>query len=561
VVAAEAWRPGQGVLVVHFKLLNFAVLTALTVTSGAWFSAPANASEPSMLRAQILVSGNSVAAYKPVVVTLKLHNPSHAPQYVLSWLTPESDVAENLFSVTKNGVDLPYNGAVYKRAPATAADYITIAAGATRSWKVDLAKSFDFRTTGEYAVVYQVASQTLSSPEGRGSHQLRSSAARLSVEGRPSPKTTATPATVSGSTSFNKCSSAQQSALLTARTNASNYTSAALGNVTQYSTSLRYGRWFGQDDGSREATVKTHFTRINTAMSSATVKFDCSSKKKVYAFVNPSRPYIINLAALFWNAPAIGTDSKAGTLVHEMSHFTVVAGTGDYAYGQTAAEQLAGSNPNQAVANADNHEYFAENNPALGNPSLSLSQGPATSNGFGYNVSVSGFNARNQVTITCRDTNRPSGFATSSWYLDTTGSVYLPSLCGSGTGDHWVTSSTGLESNHVYWSTAPPPPTQSVTLSWGARAPSSYCGGDTSCTYLTISWSGFSTGNHTITPYFDGQGDWCAGASCSSSLVRSGSSGSLTGYWTVGYCAQSHTVSATVDGVWSNALNTTSHGC
>src|SRR4051812_37575710 len=79
VVAAEAWRPGQGVLVVHSKLLNFAVLTALTVTSGAWFRAPADASEPSVLRAQILVNGNSVAAYKPVVVTLKLHNPSHAP--------------------------------------------------------------------------------------------------------------------------------------------------------------------------------------------------------------------------------------------------------------------------------------------------------------------------------------------------------------------------------------------------------------------------------------------------------------------------------------------------
>jgi peptidyl-Lys metalloendopeptidase len=47
-----------------------------------------------------------------------------------------------------------------------------------------------------------------------------------------------------------------------------------------------------------------------------------------------------------------------------MSHFTVVAGTSDYAYGQTAAKRLATSNPKKAINNADSHEYFAENTPA-----------------------------------------------------------------------------------------------------------------------------------------------------------------------------------------------------
>jgi peptidyl-Lys metalloendopeptidase len=60
-----------------------------------------------------------------------------------------------------------------------------------------------------------------------------------------------------------------------------------------------------------------------------------------------------------------GTDSKAGTLVHEMSHFNVVAGTDDHAYGQSAAKSLALSNPDLALNNADSHEYFAENTPAL----------------------------------------------------------------------------------------------------------------------------------------------------------------------------------------------------
>jgi peptidyl-Lys metalloendopeptidase len=43
-----------------------------------------------------------------------------------------------------------------------------------------------------------------------------------------------------------------------------------------------------------------------------------------------------------------------------MSHFNVTAGTNDYAYGQTAAKKLAQKTPRKAIANADNHEYYAE---------------------------------------------------------------------------------------------------------------------------------------------------------------------------------------------------------
>ena len=78
------------------------------------------------------------------------------------------------------------------------------------------------------------------------------------------------------------------------------------------------------------------------------------------ARIRPDCPYRVHLCNAFWNAPSLGIDSKAGTLVHETSHFTVVAGTQDYAYGTTAAKNLAISNPDRAVMNADNHEYFAE---------------------------------------------------------------------------------------------------------------------------------------------------------------------------------------------------------
>jgi peptidyl-Lys metalloendopeptidase len=85
----------------------------------------------------------------------------------------------------------------------------------------------------------------------------------------------------------------------------------------------------------------------------------------VYAYVYPNMPYVIYLCGVFWSSPVTGTDSRAGTLIHEMSHFDVVAGTDDLAYGQNACKSLASSNPGNAIRNADSHEYFAENTPRL----------------------------------------------------------------------------------------------------------------------------------------------------------------------------------------------------
>jgi peptidyl-Lys metalloendopeptidase len=81
--------------------------------------------------------------------------------------------------------------------------------------------------------------------------------------------------------------------------------------------------------------------------------------------VYPTQPYKIYVCKAFWSAPLTGTDSKGGTLLHEMSHFDVVAGTDDNVYGQAGAANLAITNPDAAVQNADSHEYFGENTPAL----------------------------------------------------------------------------------------------------------------------------------------------------------------------------------------------------
>ncbi len=123
--------------------------------------------------------------------------------------------------------------------------------------------------------------------------------------------------------------------------------------------------WFGLFEPSRYSTVTTHFTAISDAWDNAGVTFDCKCKQNYYAYVYPDKPYYIYLCKVFWLAPLTGTDSQGGTLIHEMSHFYVVASTEDYVYGQTGARSLAITDPELAINNADNHEYFAENNPFL----------------------------------------------------------------------------------------------------------------------------------------------------------------------------------------------------
>jgi len=105
----------------------------------------------------------------------------------------------------------------------------------------------------------------------------------------------------------------------------------------QRSTAPRYLRWFGAYTQSRYAIVESNFNGISNALSQKNITFNCGCKDpSAYAYVFLGRPYEINLCNLFWSAPQspeLGTDSQAGTIVHEISHFTNVAGTDDHAYG------------------------------------------------------------------------------------------------------------------------------------------------------------------------------------------------------------------------------------
>ncbi|MCX5893166.1 MAG: M35 family metallo-endopeptidase, partial [Deltaproteobacteria bacterium] len=112
--------------------------------------------------------------------------------------------------------------------------------------------------------------------------------------------------------------------------------------------------------------VNTNYEKIWDALANKNLTFMCDcDDKSAYAYVVPVKPYEIHLCQLFWKAPLTGTDSQGGVILHEMSHFYVVASTNDHFYGQPRCRDLAKNDPDSAIDNADSHEYFAENHPKL----------------------------------------------------------------------------------------------------------------------------------------------------------------------------------------------------
>lgn len=332
------------------------------------------------LTAAIETDRHFLSGTESAVVRVTLRNDSAEDLYVPYWQTALRGIHGNLFDVRRNGKPVAYVGRLYKWGTPRAEDYVRIPAGSEVTSEVDLSRYYDLSRTGEHSIRYRVAVQDSLRGMGTdvafvlGLRDLESNTLFVGVErdgkgrfvqelGQNAGEARAVGEAVTPG--YVGCTSTRQSTLLTALGNAESISLKArdyLNNlpVASRPTDSAYRTWFGAYDSSRYATVQSHFVSIFSAFNTQTVEFYCDCTSSAYAFVYSNRPYEIHLCNAFWNAPNLGIDSKAGTLVHEMSHFTVVAGTSDYAYGTSACQSLANKKPARAINNADSHEYFAE---------------------------------------------------------------------------------------------------------------------------------------------------------------------------------------------------------
>lgn len=312
-----------------------------------------------------------------VIVT----NTSRKTLRIPKWQLPSEVQRSNLFRITRDGQEVGFEGAMIKRGVPTAADFAILRPGRSYRSIVALGTAYDLSKAGHYTVTYAAPLQYASLSGGARLRQrnglpmvaqgapirmVLNQPAALPSGGRLKPVLPANPvlSDVLG-VSYVSCTANQiqlnNQAILTART----YTENAKGYLNSNATGARYTTWFGAYTSARYTTAQQHFTTIDAAMdqTGGQVKINCGCTDNFFAYVFKNDHYQIYVCNAYWNAPLVGTDSKAGTLIHEMSHFTVVANTTDHAYGQSAASSLATNNPTLAVDNADNHEYFAENTP------------------------------------------------------------------------------------------------------------------------------------------------------------------------------------------------------
>jgi len=167
---------------------------------------------------------------------------------------------------------------------------------------------------------------------------------------------------------YNGCPAANQSTIGTSDTNALNISSRVNSYLSGSCPSGKYVTWMGVCDTNRFTAVRNNFNAISNRLRSG-YRVDCVGREcspNVYAYVYPTdSQFWVYVCGAFWSANVAQCqwDSKPGTIVHEISHFNAVAGTRDVTYGRTNCQNLAATNPGEAIRNADNHEYLAESCP------------------------------------------------------------------------------------------------------------------------------------------------------------------------------------------------------
>jgi len=299
-----------------------------------------------------------------IAVDVAITNTTGHPVTLSRWQLPAERLQSPLFRITReDGTAVNYNGPLVKRVVGGAQDTVHLAPGEALNYRVELTGAYEIGN-GRYAIEYI----------GHGKRDADASiesAAPLYLwtDGR-----TVAPANVdvdylerlrkgmASITYTGACTATEKSQLVSAVNAATSYATESNSYLAgSPGSTQRYVKWFGAFSSSRWNTAYSHFTKEENAFKTKPLTLDCScNDRNTYAYVYPNQPYKIYVCGAFWSAPMIGTDSKGGTLVHEMSHFTVVAGTDDWAYGQQAAANLARTNPTRAIDNADSHEYFAE---------------------------------------------------------------------------------------------------------------------------------------------------------------------------------------------------------
>ncbi len=336
------------------------------------------ASLPNGISAKVEATQTKYSSSDSLTVKVSYTNTLNVPVRLLKWNTAlENMVSHDFLLVTLEGNPAPYIGKHVKRLPPSSKDYLTLSPNQTVSSVVDLEGAYAIYQRGEYKIRYR--------PDHNGALKFSiSAAATLNLrEDRRVKLLRQTPII---NASCNATQRAQINQALAIAERIAITASQDLNNapVSARPTARRYIEWFGAYSPGRYASVSTGMNRIANALRNQRIGFDCTCddprRENLFAFVFTNDPFNMNVCPVFFRVGPSGTDSRSGTIVHEISHFNIVAATDDFssALNQAGSRALARSNPNNAILNANAYEYFAENTPVLPMPFIDVTVSAAS---------------------------------------------------------------------------------------------------------------------------------------------------------------------------------------
>lgn len=125
----------------------------------------------------------------------------------------------------------------------------------------------------------------------------------------------------------------------------------------------RFEKWFGQMNEGRLKRVKDLIDKIHTAYEDnniVLIKGGDMCDIDDYAYVSENdKKYEIHLCDQFFlTDDETKFNSTMGTIIHELTH--IVGNTEDHEYGEDDCVILAQNEPDKAIDNADNYEFYCE---------------------------------------------------------------------------------------------------------------------------------------------------------------------------------------------------------
>jgi len=172
---------------------------------------------------------------------------------------------------------------------------------------------------------------------------------------------------------YRQCTPQQTSDIEKARFNAFDALSAATVQITPQNGAYR--TWFGRWDAVRAKFVRSTISALKNHIRTSKITYVCqragagSCDGGTYAFVYPDDSSTIYLCPPYFELPSLSdatflevfnSGTRAGTIIHEMSHYEDVGGTDDNCYNRDVCSDYARTSPNRAAHNADSFQYFSE---------------------------------------------------------------------------------------------------------------------------------------------------------------------------------------------------------